>query len=108
MADGELVLRHVRVLPEAAPLALLALIDEPVVIALVDEMAFGRVHGRRAGAAVKLAPERELFLAQLDRLDVGLVSRLFELPAGDRGKDLLVAQAELALVDADVAIARLM
>ena len=53
MADGKVVFRHVGVGPQAAALSLLALVEQPVVVAFVDDMAFGRIQGSRASAAVE-------------------------------------------------------
>src|SRR5262249_44075992 len=104
VAERELVARDVGVFPQSVALALLALVDQPVVVALVDDVAFRRVHGGGANAPVELAPEGNLLLREVRRPDVGLVAGLFQLPAGDGGEDFLVAQAELALVDADIPV----
>src|SRR4026208_2158369 len=95
MADRKLVFRHVGVLPHAAALALLALVDDPVVVALIHDVPLGSVHRRRADAAVELPPQRDLPFADLRRLALALVAGLLELLARHRGEDLLVAQAEL-------------
>src|SRR5262245_26210396 len=107
MADRELVLRHVRILPDAAPLPFLPLVHQPVVVAFVHDVAFRGIHGRGARAGIELAPERDLLLRDPGGLDIRLVARRLELLPRHRGEDLLVPEAELALVDANVAVARL-
>src|SRR4030095_8216938 len=85
VSERELVLGHVRVLPHAAALSFLALIDQPVVVALVDDMAFRRVHGGRADAPVELVPERDLLLANRRGLHVLPVAGFLALLARPRG-----------------------
>ena len=76
MADRELYFRHVGVLPDSLAFALLALIDQPIVVAFVNDMAFRCVQGGRPDPAVEFPVKLRLLLGDLGGLDVKLVSRL--------------------------------
>src|SRR6185295_13862517 len=72
-----------RVRPQAAPAALLALIAQPVVVALVDDVAFGSVQGRGADPRIQLEEERRFLLGYGDRRHFDAVAGALQRGAGN-------------------------
>src|SRR5581483_920804 len=95
-----------RLAPDAPSAALFALIDQPVVVAFVNDVPLGRIERRGPDASVELAIERRLGGCENKGLDVERVAAAPHLLPGNAGEDALVAQAQQIAVDADIAVGR--
>src|SRR5579871_1118627 len=104
MADRE-SRRNLVGAPETFTSPVLTLVNKPIVVTLVDDMALRRIERRGTDAAIEFAPEINHRRLQLGWLDIRLVSRCSEFLAGNSCKYPLVANTHLRFVDADILVA---